>query len=386
MIAHAPPPDASAPVPPGAPVPLVVGLLGPGQVGSALLGQLARHAPGLRASGRVDLRVAGVASSRRMRLGRGFEEPEGVARALRDPASGPDEASLDAFGAHLLETARGAGGVGVVVDCTASELPADHYARWLGSGLSVVSANKFAGAGPLGRWREIRRAATGAGTLWRAEATVGAGLPVLSTLEDLVRTGDTLVRVEGILSGTLAFLLAALGGGEPFQQSVPRARALGYTEPDPRDDLSGMDVVRKIVILAREAGAEIEAGQVALAGLVPPELEGGSVDAFLGRLDRVDAFVEAQVGAAGAGGGRGECLRYVGRFAPGEGARVGLEFLPAGHPLATLPPSANGVAFTTERYPDPPLVVQGPGAGPEVTAAGVFADLLRVAAEARAGG
>lgn len=375
---------------------LVLGLLGPGQVGSALLRQIHAAAPRLRDEGRADLRVAALATSRRMRRSRDFADPVHAARALREggdregregggggDAAG-EELQLDTLAAHLRETADEIGGVPILVDATASDEVADRYAGWLAAGIHLVTANKRGGSGPLDRYRRIRRSAREGGTRWRYEATVGAGLPVLSTLQDLLATGDEVVAIEGVLSGTLAFLLSAWEAGEPFSEAVARARTLGYTEPDPRDDLSGMDVARKLVILAREAGGSLELGQLRVEGLVPEELRDGSAASFLARLEALDGPVGRRLGALAGGGEEPEAadglrrVRYLARYRPGGEAEVGPVALPATHPLALLGPTGNAVAFTTRRYDALPLVIQGPGAGPEVTAAGIFADLLRI--------
>jgi aspartokinase/homoserine dehydrogenase 1 len=206
---------------------------------------------------------------------------------------------------------------------------------------------------------------------------VGAGLPVITTLRDLIDTGDEVLSVEGIFSGTLAYLFNRFDGAEPFSALVRSARALGYTEPDPRDDLSGRDVARKLVILARENGWKMGLDQVELESLVPPQLREVPVGEFLERLEELDAPMNERLEGAKAAG---RVLRYVARLDAGGAARVGLTALPETHAFAHIRLTDNVVQFTTRRYRDNPLVVQGPGAGPEVTAAGVFADLLRVAA------
>ena len=206
---------------------------------------------------------------------------------------------------------------------------------------------------------------------------MGAGLPVISTLRDLVDTGDVVMSVEGIFSGTLAWLFNKFDGSVPFSQLVTEARGLGYTEPDPRDDLSGTDVARKLVILAREAGRALTLDDVNVESLVPASLREASVDDFMARLGEVDAEFAGKLEAAKAAG---NVLRYVAKLDADGNASVGLVELPKAHAFANLRLTDNIVQFTTRRYCDNPLIVQGPGAGPEVTAAGVFADVLRVAA------
>jgi aspartokinase/homoserine dehydrogenase 1 len=281
-------------------------------------------------------------------------------------------AELDEFAAYV---AGNRSETAVLADCSASDLVADRYAGWLAAGIHVVTPNKRAASGSLERWRRIGAAAGASGARLHYEGTVGAGLPVVHTLRDLLDTGDELVAVEGMLSGTLAWLFNRFDGSMPFSTLVREAHALGYTEPDPRDDLSGMDVARKLVILAREAGLALSLEDVAVGGLVPEELAGCSRQAFMENLDALDAPMATQLAKARAAGG---VLRHVARL-DGHRASVGVETVGPEHAFAHARLTDNVIRFATRRYCDNALVVQGPGAGPEVTAAAVFADLLRVA-------
>jgi aspartokinase/homoserine dehydrogenase 1 len=346
-----------------------VGVIGPGNVGAALLDQLLAAQPALLTRANVDLRVRAVASRSRMRLdGRGMQGDWRAALAAQAQAT-----DLDAFTEHLLSAHLPHA---LIIDCSGSADVADRYAGWLQAGIHVVTPNKQAGAGPLARYHAIREAAAASGARFRYEATVGAGLPVITTLRDLVDTGDEVLAIDGIFSGTLAWLFNKYDGDVPFSGLVAQARGMGYTEPDPRDDLSGVDVARKLVILAREAGRELSLEQVTVESLVPEALRQASVDDFMSGLDAVDAVFAERLAQARA---RGAVLRYVARLSA-DAAQVGLVELPVGHAFANLRLTDNVVQFTTRRYCENPLVVQGPGAGPEVTAAGVFADVLRVAA------
>jgi aspartokinase/homoserine dehydrogenase 1 len=207
---------------------------------------------------------------------------------------------------------------------------------------------------------------------------VGAGLPIIQTLRDLRETGDEIRRIEGILSGTLAYLFNVWDGTEPFSAVVRAAKAKGYTEPDPRDDLSGMDFARKIIILGREMGLRLELSDVQLEGLVPTALASCSAQEFLDRLPEFDGPMAERLKAARS---RDRVLRYVGSLDAATGkASIGLVELERSHTFANINLTDNVVRFMTQRYNQNPLVVQGPGAGPEVTAGGVFADLLRVCA------
>jgi aspartokinase/homoserine dehydrogenase 1 len=347
-----------------------VGVIGPGNVGAALLDQLNAAQPQLLAKAKLDLRLRAITSRSHMLLDqRGLHGD--WQRAF---AASSQTADLDQFTEHLLSARLPHT---LIVDCSGSPDVAERYAGWLAAGIHVVTPNKQAGAGPLPRYHAIRAAAEASGARFRYEATVGAGLPVITTLRDLVDTGDEVTAIAGIFSGTLAWLFNKYDGSVPFSELVTQARGMGYTEPDPRDDLSGMDVARKLVILAREAGYDLSLEDVAVESLVPASLQGASVDDFMARLSEVDAVFAQRLSDAK---GKGNVLRYVAQFKPGQPPSVGLVELPADHAFANLRLTDNVVQFTTGRYCDNPLVVQGPGAGPEVTAAGVFADVLRVAA------
>ncbi|MEW6430997.1 MAG: bifunctional aspartate kinase/homoserine dehydrogenase I [Myxococcota bacterium] len=349
-----------------APQTLSVGVIGPGNVGKALLAQIGAARERLLLRANVDVRVRAIAGRSKMALGTpllDLSEPKVLLAA-------GVETDLDAFASHVhAEHLPHA----VIIDCSADDAVAERYAGWLERGIHVITPNKHAGAGPWARYSAIK-AQTRARFLY--ESTVGAGLPIITTLRDLIDTGDDVLSVEGIFSGTLAYLFNRFDGTERFSALVRQAKSLGYTEPDPRDDLSGRDVARKLVILARENGWKIELEDVQLEGLVPDALANASADEFMARLEELDGPMQARLDAAKK---EGRVLRYVASLVKGGGAKVGLVALPADHSFAHLKLTDNVVQFTTQRYRENPLVVQGPGAGPEVTAAGVFADLLRVA-------
>jgi len=348
-----------------------LGLIGPGAVGSVLLDQLASQAARLTRDFHIDLRLRAVMTSRAMALSDSAIPLDAWREALRE-GQPPDMLRFeDHVNAEHLPHA-------VILDCSASDEIAEQYPRWLSAGIHVVTPNKRANSGPLDLYEELHEARRAAGSHYLYEATVGAGLPIIQTLRDLRETGDEIRRIEGILSGTLAYLFNVWDGQQPFSAIVRDAKASGYTEPDPRDDLSGTDVARKLVILGREMGLRLELADVELEGLIPSTLWACNVDEFMKRVSELDAPMLERLKAANA---KGCVLRYVAALDAGSGrATVGLVELDRSHPFANINLTDNIVRFVTSRYDRNPLVIQGPGAGPAVTAGGVFADLLRVCA------
>ena len=349
---------------------VALAVIGPGKVGAALLDQLQVALPRLRLDANIDLRLRALATSSKLWLSEHRDSADWRARMQGEPV----ETDLSSIASHLLDTHMPHA---AIIDCSASNAVAEYYPQWLAAGIHVITPNKQAGAGPLDRYEAIRSARAHGGARFRYEATVGAGLPVISTLRDLLDTGDELIAIDGILSGTLAWLFNKFDGSVPFSELVREAHALGYTEPDPRDDLSGTDVARKLVILAREAGMPLSLGDVDVQSLVPERLRDADRDGFMASLHELDA---PMLSAYDAARDRGCVLRYVARLQQDGKARVALLELPDDHAFAHLRLTDNCVQFTTRRYRDNPLIVQGPGAGPEVTAAGVFSDLLRLSA------
>jgi len=348
-----------------------LGLIGPGAVGSVLLDQLASQAARLTRDFHIDLRLRAVMTSRAMALSDSAIPLNAWREALSEGLP-PDMLRFeDHVNAEHLPHA-------VILDCSASDEIAEQYPRWLSAGIHVVTPNKRANSGPLDLYEELHEARRAAGSHYLYEATVGAGLPIIQTLRDLRETGDEIRRIEGILSGTLAYLFNVWDGQRPFSAIVRDAKASGYTEPDPRDDLSGTDVARKLVILGREMGLRLELADVELEGLIPSTLWECAVDEFMERVSELDAPMLERLKAANA---KGCVLRYVAALDAGPGrATVGLVELDRSHPFANINLTDNIVRFVTSRYDRNPLVIQGPGAGPAVTAGGVFADLLRVCA------
>jgi aspartokinase/homoserine dehydrogenase 1 len=349
-----------------------VGLIGPGVVGSVLLDQLATQVHRLSRELKLDLRVRGIMSSKLMHLA----DPEVQLPRWRDAFSSRAEpADLARFAQHIhAEHLPHA----IIIDCSSSADVADRYPGWLASGIHIVTPNKKANSAGLEFYARLHEARRAGNAHYLYEATVGAGLPVIQTLRDLRDTGDEIRRIEGMLSGTLSYLFNVWDGSEPFSSVVRAAKARGYTEPDPRDDLSGTDFARKLIILGREMGLRLELDDVQLESLVPRALVGVGLDEFLERLPQFDSAMAERLQAARD---RNRVLRYIGSLDAATGkASVGLVELERSHTFANINLTDNVVRFLTQRYNQNPLIVQGPGAGPEVTAGGVFGDLLRVCA------
>jgi bifunctional aspartokinase / homoserine dehydrogenase 1 len=349
---------------------LSIGVIGAGLIGSTFLDQLATRIQELRAQRGIDLRVRGIMNSRKMLL---HDRQLPLDRWRDELRASASEADIESFvnhvhAAHLPHT--------VLIDATASaELPR-HYESWLSRGINIITPNKKSNAGPFASYRSLREAARKYQRYFLYETNVGAGLPIIHTLRGLIDTGDEIIRIEGVLSGTLSYIFNSLGGTRPFSEIVREAHALGLTEPDPREDLSGIDVARKLIILAREMGLEVEMQSVQVESMVPEDLRSASVEEYLNTLGRHDEVIAGLLDSARA---RHQVLRYAGSIHSDGNMSAGLRAYPLDHPFANLTGSDNIVSFQTARYNTQPMIVRGPGAGPEVTAAGVFSDLLRLA-------
>ena len=346
-----------------------IGVIGAGLIGGTFLDQLRAQMEKLKREFRIDLRVRGILNSKRMFLseGRSLENWRASitgSGTLRDLEKFSDHVQAD----HLPHA--------VIIDCTSSAELTAEYPRWLERGIHIITPNKKANTGTMEFYRALQSTAREKNRHYLYETTVGAGLPIINTLRDLVQTGDKVLRIEGVLSGTLSYIFNTFDGTRAFSEVVQEARSKGYTEPDPRDDLSGTDVGRKLVILAREMGLDLELADVRIESLVPEALRSGSIDEFLQRLPEHD---HAMADLLDRARGRGEVLRYVGVVDPAAQCSVQIESYPRAHAFAGTSGSDNIVAFKTQRYHTQSLIVQGPGAGPDVTAGGVFADLLRLA-------
>ena len=348
-----------------------IGVIGPGVVGAALLAQIASQAERLRRELKVDLRVRGILTRRQMLLADNEIDLSNWKTSIADTGVGADLESFveHVHAGHLPHT--------VLVDCTASDDMALRYEAWMRAGIHIVTPNKRANSGDYAIYSTLQKLRREGASHYLYEATVGAGLPVIRTLSDLRETGDKVESVDGIFSGTLAYLFNIYDGSEPFSAIVRAAKEKGYTEADPRDDLSGTDVARKLIILGREMGLAIELSDVDVESLVPEALNDCSSEEFLARLPEFDGQLAARVATAAKAG---RVLRYVGRVEINGRATVGLAEVERSHTFANMALTDNVVRYSSARYNQNPLIVQGPGAGPEVTAAGVFADILRLCA------
>lgn len=347
---------------------LSIGVIGTGWVGKTLLSQLQEASKLLEKELKLDLRVRGIANSSKMLL----QDLEiDLAKWKEELEASQDPLDLQVFAQsiradHLPHA--------VIVDCTASEEVAKLYPTWLKAGIHVITPNKKANSHTIHFYRQLKNIVGERHQHYLYETTVGAGLPIINTLRELVRTGDKVIEIEGILSGTLSFIFNTFSSERTFSKVVLEAKNRGYTEPDPRDDLSGLDVARKLVILAREMGLPLELSDVVIDPLLPAELQKGDSNEFLARLPAYDQHFLELLEKAQA---QGQILRFVGRIDESGRATVGLRSYSKDHAFGRLNATDNIVAFRTSRYSQP-LIVQGPGAGPEVTAGGVFADILRL--------
>jgi len=343
--------------------------LGTGNIGQTLFKQLNAHGAYLQEHNGIQVKIAGISNTRKMIFntdGISLDNWQDELQATHQ------KADLHEFVARMKSMNLPNC---VFIDNTASPKPVEYYEEVFKANISVITCNKIGNSASYKQYKIFRDAAKQHGVDFFYETNVGAGLPIIRTLKDLMNSGDRIMKIEAILSGTISFIFNNFKGGANFHDVVKMAQEKGYTEPDPRDDLRGTDFMRKILILARDAGYPMEAAEVQIESILPKAcVDAQTVDDFYAALKAEDAFFSNLKAKAKA---ENKVLRYIGKLEDGKAA-ITLQMVNEDHPFYTLSGSDNIISFTTERYKERPLVVKGPGAGAEVTAAGVFADLINV--------
>lgn len=344
--------------------------VGTGNIGATLLRQIDAQSNFLRENNGIEVKINGIANSRKMII-----DEEGIdLTQWQEKINKGETSNLDEFiqKIKLLNLSNC-----IFVDNTASPITGTYYKELFESNVSVVTCNKIANSSSYKDYKDLKDTARRRGVDFFYETNVGAGLPIIRTLKDLMTSGDRIIKIEAILSGTISYIFNNFRGNTSFYEVVKKAHELGYTEPDPREDLSGKDFMRKMIILARDAGYQIEEKDVELGAILPEScFKAPSIDDFYEELKKSDSYFNELKEKAE---NENKVLRYIGKLEDGK-ASVNLEFVDASHPFYNLTGSDNIISFTTERYKFNPLVIKGPGAGAEVTAAGVFADLINVGA------
>lgn len=341
-------------------------VIGTGNVGSKLLSQLRQQQAFLQQKSNLQIRVVGLANSRKMIFAEGGIDMN----SWQEHLSVGESMELQSFVDHMLEkNLRNS----VFVDITANENVASIYDKVFQKSISVVACNKIAASSPFVQYKKLKDLSHEFNSSFLFETNVGASLPIIGTLNDLVRSGDSIQKIEAVLSGTLNYVFNHYDGRKPFSEIVRQAQAEGYTEPDPRLDLSGTDVMRKIMILARETGAQLEMSDIFNNSFLPASCMEGSVEDFYREMARQEDHFKHLYDEASRDGKK---LKFVATYHQGK-ASVGLKHIDPSHDFFHLYGKDNIVLFYTTRYPEQPMVIKGAGAGAEVTASGVFADILR---------
>jgi len=345
-------------------------LVGPGVVGSALLNIVGEQLNYFRNNLNTEFHLAGIANSKKMVLNKaGINISEWKTELFKSETKSDMNKFITSIKEMNLQNS-------ILVDSTAVNVLSKRYCEILGSGISIVTPNKIANSEKFNEYREIRKATSKGNSEFRYETNVGAALPIIETLQDLINNGDELIKIEGVFSGTLSYIFNSIKHGKKFSEVVKDAKLSGFTEPDPRDDLSGLDIARKLLILIRESGKEIELSDIEIDNLVPDKLKKiKDVNKFIEELAIYDnQFEEMRIKSQS----NNKVLAYIAKYENGK-ASVKVEEIGKEHPFYNLKGIENIVSFTTKYYNEIPLVIKGPGAGPEFTASGVLSDILKIA-------
>src|SRR5690606_28761089 len=347
---------------------LHVFLVGVGLIGKTLVKMIGSQQQKLQANNMLEIKIHGMANSRYM----SFDEDGFDLDNFVPPSEGDQPMDFQKF----LDTMSSMNfSNSVLVDCTASQEVSDVYHQILEAKIAIVTPNKKANSGSWTKYQELKKLSSQRNIKFLYETNVAAGLHVINTLQDLILSGESVIRIEGVINGSMNFVVSELEKGKAFSEVVREAKEKGYSEPDPREDLSGMDVARKILILGREAEQELHFEDISVQSMVPDDcIDARSVEEFLENLKRHDGYFQKLLEDADS---KGQKLRFMAVLEDGK-AKVGLNSVDSKHPFYSLGGSDNMILFTTERYHEFPMVIRGPGAGADVTAAGVFADIIRL--------
>ena len=343
--------------------------MGVGHVGKSLIEQIRQQQANLKENKALMLNVVGIANSRRCIFNREGIDVEHYAEILdkSEILANPQLICDEIIKMNIFNS--------VFVDCTANKEIAALYGSLLSHNVSVVAANKIAASSPYDNYSLLKNVARRKDVKFLFETNVGAGLPIINTINSLINSGDRILRIEAVLSGTLNYIFNVLSKDVPMSKAIKMAMDAGFSEPDPREDLSGKDVVRKLVILSREAGYKVECTDVSKHLFIPDQLMQGSLEDFFKGVETLDADFEQRRENLEKESKR---LRFVARLENGK-MEVGLEEVDCNNPFYSLESSNNVILITTERYKEYPMEIKGYGAGAEVTAAGVFADIISIA-------
>ncbi|MEN6619868.1 MAG: bifunctional aspartate kinase/homoserine dehydrogenase I [Rikenellaceae bacterium] len=344
-------------------------VVGTGLIGRTLFRQIQNQLDFLSTDLMIEIKIIAMSNSRKMMFDTNGLSLESWENQL---LNSPEQMKLDIFVNRMKEMNLPNS---IFIDCTSSEQLLTKYSDILGSSISIVTPNKKANSSNYDFYVQLKQLAHKYNVKFLYETNVGAGLPIISTLHDLVASGDKVLKIEGVLSGTLSYIFNTFDGSKSFSQIVKGAQQKGFTEPDPRDDLNGLDVVRKLLILVREAGYKLEMNDIKLESLIPKEMNlNGSIPEFYNELEKYDSVFEEKRKTAQESG---KVLRYIAKYENGE-AEVSLKSVERAHPFYSLHSNDNIISFKTIYYFERPIVIQGPGAGAEVTSGGIFADIIRI--------